>query len=112
MTDGAAPINQKLGGGAGQFAFRRVRSQANPWRWLRKMIFAVMVLALVALTAGMTYEALGRLSDARRFPVRGRMADIGGYRLNLNCTGSGSATVILDSGLGDGTELDGRPGRG
>jgi hypothetical protein len=65
------------------------------------MVFAVLVLTLVALTAGMTYEAVGSLSDARRFPVRGRMLDIGGYRLNLNCTGSGGPTVILESGLGE-----------
>jgi len=31
--------------------------------------------------------------------------DIGGYRLHINCTGTGSPTVILDAGLG-GTSLD------
>ena len=31
--------------------------------------------------------------------------NIGGYRLHINCTGTGSPTVILDAGLG-GTSLD------
>jgi pimeloyl-ACP methyl ester carboxylesterase len=29
------------------------------------------------------------------------MVDIGGYRLHLNCTGSGSPTVVIDAGAGD-----------
>ena len=75
-------------------------SSANLWRRFRKVVFAVMIVALIALTGGMVYESIGRISDARRFPIRGRMVDIGGYRLNINCTGTGSPTVILDSGLG------------
>jgi pimeloyl-ACP methyl ester carboxylesterase len=33
--------------------------------------------------------------------MRGQMVDIGGYRLNITCTGIGSPTVILESGLGE-----------
>jgi pimeloyl-ACP methyl ester carboxylesterase len=76
-------------------------SSANLWRRFRKGVFAVMIVALIALAGGMVYESIGRMSDARRLPVRGRMVDIGGYRLNINCTGTGSPTVILDSGLGE-----------
>jgi len=32
---------------------------------------------------------------------QGRMVDIGGRKLHLNCTGGGSPTVILEAGLGD-----------
>jgi len=31
----------------------------------------------------------------------GKMVDIGGRKLHLNCTGKGSPTVVLESGLGD-----------
>jgi hypothetical protein len=34
-------------------------------------------------------------------PPPGRLVDIGGYRLHLDCTGTGSPTVILEAGLGD-----------
>jgi Alpha/beta hydrolase family len=74
---------------------------ANVSRRFRKALSAIAILTLAMLTSGMSYEAIGRVSDARRFPVRGQMVDIGGYRLNINCTGDGSPTVILDSGLGE-----------
>ena len=31
----------------------------------------------------------------------GRLVDLGGYKLHLNCTGSGSPTVVLSAGAGD-----------
>ncbi len=31
----------------------------------------------------------------------GRLIDLGGHRLHLNCTGKGSPTVIVENGLGD-----------
>jgi pimeloyl-ACP methyl ester carboxylesterase len=34
-------------------------------------------------------------------PPPGRLIDMGGYRLHINCEGTGSPTVILDAGLGD-----------
>ena len=73
----------------------------NLSRRFRKAFSAIAILALAILTGGMSYEAIGRNSEVRRFPVRGRMVDIGGYRLNINCTGVGTPTVILDSGLGE-----------
>ena len=34
-------------------------------------------------------------------PAPGKLVDVGGYRLHINCQGYGSPTVILDAGLGD-----------
>lgn len=73
----------------------------NRWRRFRKVLFAFLILLLVTLTGGMTYETVGRVSDSRRFPVPGRMVDVGGYRLNIHCTGAGTPAVILESGLGE-----------
>ena len=73
---------------------------ANLSRRLRKSLISLVILAMV-LAVGMTYEAIGRVSDARRFPVAGQMVDVGGYRLNIYCTGIGTPTVILESGLGE-----------
>jgi hypothetical protein len=71
----------------------------NLSRRLRKALSAIAILTLATLTGGMSYEAIGRVSNARRFPVRGQMVDVGGYRLNINRTRVGTPTVILDSGL-------------
>jgi pimeloyl-ACP methyl ester carboxylesterase len=40
-------------------------------------------------------------ADARAYPPPGKMVDVGGYRLHIHCTGSGSPTVVIESGWGD-----------
>jgi pimeloyl-ACP methyl ester carboxylesterase len=43
-------------------------------------------------------------NTAPPFPAPGRLIDVGGWRLHLNCTGQSSAsqpTVILEAGIGD-----------
>lgn len=61
-------------------------------------IFLAFALALVA---GVAYQQVGGMMDARRSPEPGRLVDAGGHRLKINCTGASSPTVILESGLGD-----------
>jgi pimeloyl-ACP methyl ester carboxylesterase len=56
---------------------------------------------LILAIAGAAYEQIGSRMDARRSPEPGRLVDLGVYRLKINCTGSGSPVVILESGLGD-----------
>jgi pimeloyl-ACP methyl ester carboxylesterase len=50
---------------------------------------------------GMIYENIFEARDRRFNPMTGRLFDVGGYRMHLDCTGEGSPTVILESGLGD-----------
>jgi pimeloyl-ACP methyl ester carboxylesterase len=57
-------------------------------------------VVLLAFT-GATYQAIGTRANAHHSPEAGRLVDIGGYRLKINCTGKGSPTVILEAGLGD-----------
>ena len=59
-------------------------------------------LLLLLVLAGTTYQYLGNRFEARRFPEPGRLVDTGDLKLQLSCTGAGSPTVILESGLGDG----------
>ncbi len=66
-----------------------------------------VVAALIAglSLAGAGYEAVAARGDARAYPPPGQMVDVGGYRLHIQCVGTGSPTVVLDAGLG-GTSLD------
>jgi pimeloyl-ACP methyl ester carboxylesterase len=65
----------------------------------------VSVLALVGLVAltlaiaGVIYQSLGLVHDARRFPPPGELVDVGGYRLHAVCRGRGAPTVVLESAL-------------
>jgi len=74
-----------------------------PRRGRGRMIWlgAVLVGLLVLLLAGWIYEPLAEAADAKAYPPPGQMVDVGGYRLHLNCTGSGSPTVVIESGWGD-----------
>ncbi len=62
--------------------------------------FLAVALALLTLLAGASYNWIKARFDARQFPQEGRSVDIGGYRLNINCRGQGTPTVILEAGLG------------
>ena len=53
------------------------------------------------MLTGAIYESAAETADAQAFPPPGQMVDVGGYRLHLNCTGSGSPTVVIDTGWGD-----------
>ena len=70
-------------------------------RWLCIAALSLCVLAILLALAGASYQAIETRRDARRFPEGGRLVDVGGYRLLINCTGAGSPTVILESGWGD-----------
>ncbi len=65
--------------------------------WLGRMMLALIGLALV----GFIYESLAEAADEKAYPPPGQLVDVGGYRLHLHCTGTGSPTVIIDAGLGD-----------
>lgn len=56
------------------------------------------LLALAAVGGG--YQTLGEATDPTALPSTGRMIDVGGHQLYLNCVGSGSPTVVLEPGAG------------
>jgi len=65
---------------------------------------ARIVLLAVLLSTGAIcgQPAIGQSSPADIVYARpGRLVDAGGFRLNLYCMGSGSPTVVFDSGWGD-----------
>jgi len=70
-------------------------------RWLGKIAVTLCVLVILLALAGASYQVIESRLDARRFPENGRLIDVGGYSLMLNCTGVGSPMAILDAGLGD-----------
>jgi hypothetical protein len=61
----------------------------------------VGALLLLVVLVGVSYQLIEMRLDAWRFPQVGKSVDIGGYKLNINCTGQGSPTTILESGLED-----------
>lgn len=68
-------------------------------RWSKRIAMAVGCLVLFVVATGASVEAVTRWRTARRYPVQGRLVDIGGRRLQLDCRGAGSPTVVLEAGL-------------
>ena len=66
-------------------------------RWLGGLV----VLLVGLILAGTLYESVAEAADLQAYPPPGQMVDVGGYRLHINCTGTGSPTVIIDAGWGD-----------
>ncbi|HZA01445.1 MAG TPA: alpha/beta hydrolase, partial [Hyphomicrobiaceae bacterium] len=64
------------------------------------VLYPLFVALVVAGVAGM-YETIQEQIDRSAAPMPGRLVDVGGRNLYLNCTGSGSPTVILVSGLAE-----------
>ena len=75
-------------------ARRQLGSRAA--RWLLYPVLAVLMLASV----GGGYESVRQSFDTRAYPMPGQLVDVGGHRLHLHCTGTGSPTVVLEPGLG------------
>src|SRR5215510_10736769 len=67
---------------------------------LAKVVIALTSLAVLLSCVGASYQVIGTWRDARRFPQQGRTVQAGNVRLNIDCSGSGSPTIILESGMG------------
>lgn len=65
-------------------------------RWIRALM---IILAAAALAAGQK-PGTGTSTASLGAPP-GRMLDVGGHRLHLYCTGTGSPTVVIDAGAGN-----------
>ena len=69
-------------------------------RWTKRIAVSAAVVAGAALVSGMSYELVMRERSTRDFPAPGRLVDVGGgRRIQLDCRGHGSPTVVLESGL-------------
>jgi pimeloyl-ACP methyl ester carboxylesterase len=71
--------------------------QSRGGRWLLYPVIAVLALASI----GGGYQTLGEAADAKAYPMPGQLIDVGGHRLHLSCTGSGTPTVVLEPGAGE-----------
>ena len=74
---------------------------AQPRPWLRILVRITLAFVILLAIAGFLYENISEARDRRFHPMPGGLIDVGGYKMHIDCTGKGTPTVILDSGLGD-----------
>ncbi len=67
-------------------------------RWMKRILFGVVGLVTIAIVIGAGYEVWMRRQTAIQHPAPGRLVDIGGRRIQLDCRGSGTPLVVLEAG--------------
>lgn len=77
-----------------------LRKRSLPRRIGRGLVGVLAVLVALGFS-GALYESVAEAADARAYPPPGKMVDVGGYHLHINCIGTGSPVVVIDAGWGD-----------
>jgi pimeloyl-ACP methyl ester carboxylesterase len=75
-------------------------ARRGPGWWFKRGVGAFIVLVLGLAGTGLAYQAIATESDRRSMPAPGQMVAVSGTSLHIQCTGQGSPTVILETGLG------------
>jgi pimeloyl-ACP methyl ester carboxylesterase len=76
------------------------RAYAFRW-WARRILSGGLVLVIILGGIAFLAGSAARANLARRYPAPGRLVDVGGYKLHINCIGHESPTVIMEAGLND-----------
>ena len=70
-------------------------------RRLKQFALFTSACVVVAILVGIAFNTFENWNLNRLHPVPGKTYKIGGYAMHINCTGRGSPTVVLESGLGN-----------
>lgn len=69
--------------------------------WIRRFLLVALLAVLALAVCGMIYENIAEARDRRFNPMEGRLMDVQGRKMHIDCVGAGTPAVILESGLGD-----------
>src|SRR6266700_1085285 len=78
-----------------------VQARRNLRSITRRLILYPLFVGLVVAGVGGGYETIQEQVDRSTTAMPGHLVDVGGRRLYVHCTGSGSPTVVLVSGLAE-----------
>lgn len=70
---------------------------------LGRGVIGLLALLAILMIVGAIYESGAMANDLKKYPMPGKLINMGGYNLHLYCTGerqAGQPTVILESGAG------------
>ena len=68
---------------------------------MKRIRFLLLAALFAIVTSGQQVASRGSAPADMVYARPGQLVDVGGFRLNLYCMGSGSPTVVFDSGWGD-----------
>ena len=71
------------------------------WRRAGKVVGGLVVVLVLLGAVGATWNYLAVRHDRKANPPPGRIYDVNGHAMHLYCTGTGSPTLVLESGHGE-----------
>ncbi|AHK04939.1 MULTISPECIES: alpha/beta fold hydrolase [Rhizobium/Agrobacterium group] len=66
---------------------------------LKLVPLGLVALVVLPVAVGSAYETLSRHWARAKYPPQGRLIDVGGRNIHLDCRGQGSPAVIFEAGL-------------
>ena len=78
---------------------QRARRRKGLGFWIGRVLLGLVVMLVVLAASGAIYQSVATVIDRRSYPPPGQLVDVGGYRLHINCVGTGNPTVVLESGM-------------
>lgn len=70
-------------------------------KWLLLGAGGLALLFVLALMTGAAVEWQAARKDAKKFPPPGRLVNVDGLKLHIDCRGAGAPTVVVDVGAGN-----------
>ena len=75
---------------------------SSPGRLRFRRVFKWLIISVgLIVAAGAVFQFSMAQWESHRYPPPGKLVDIGGVRLHINCTGAGSPAVIMEAGPND-----------
>ena len=78
-----------------------VQSRRSLRSWSRRAVLYPIFALMIIGGFGAAYETVREAQDRSTYAMPGQLVDVGGHRLHISCTGTGSPTVVLEGGLGE-----------
>lgn len=72
-------------------------------RVIRNLLLCIAIAAVllcVLSASGYGYECFAEYRDRQRHPAPGKIVEVDGRELHLNCRDTGSPTVVIETGAG------------
>jgi pimeloyl-ACP methyl ester carboxylesterase len=86
---------------AGLAIWMVVQSRRSLHNWSRRAVLYPILAVLLLAAVGGGYETILEALDDAAYAMPGQLIDVGGHKLHISCTGTGSPTVVLEAGLGE-----------
>ncbi len=76
------------------------KTYARGWKAAQRILLSMVVLVTAAVAGSSLYNAIVLHHFWALHPHPGVIVEAGGYKMHIDCRGSGSPTIILETGLG------------